>query len=167
MNDRRDDPGFLFKGSPGHPPEGQWVPLGVVPDEPAAARPSLIDFLRARLDEAEAAAQAAAEDAGEPDWDVCQAWIGPDDGGGWETVVGPALMRVGGEPAALHIMRYDPGAVLREVDAKRRIVDELAFVLSEAARTGDEREAGLAETTLALLALPAAEHPDYDEEWEP
>lgn len=38
MTDRRDDPGFLFRGSTGGWPEGQWVPLGV-PDEPAAARP--------------------------------------------------------------------------------------------------------------------------------
>lgn len=49
---------------------------------------------------------------------------------------------------ATHILRHDPARVRADVDAKRRILDQ-----------DPPRE------TLALLALPYADHPDYRSEW--
>lgn len=119
----------------------------------------LVEFLRARLDEDEAAARAAKPGpwtrdggsiyAGHPTEDVVD-WVYDDS---WE-----------------HIVSHDPARVLAEVDAKRWIVDAY-----ERAYYGDGidenpyehgRRVALEEACQAL-ALPGANHPDYDESWRP
>jgi hypothetical protein len=103
----------------------------------------LVAFLTARLDEDEAAAAAALESAGlrEPfqvdHWDE----MSRDD--------------------ARHFARWDPARVLREVDAKRRIL---------ALQDPAECEPGpyywlAANAALRALAAVYADHPDYDPKW--
>ncbi|MFB6934560.1 DUF6221 family protein [Streptomyces chartreusis] len=59
-----------------------------------------------------------------------------------------------------HVARWDPSRALREIDAKRQIVDRYAW-LREHGDTG-----GTA-WVLPLLALPYADRPGYREEWRP
>jgi hypothetical protein len=66
---------------------------------------------------------------------------------------------------AAHIARHDPARVLREVEAKRRTVTDLAATV--AGDYIDDGEPVLAEHVLRLLALPFADHPDYREDWRP
>lgn len=96
----------------------------VAVDRPAV---TLIEFLRARLDEDEGAALRADDD--EP--------VDSDNQARWSR-----------------------SRVLAEVEAKRRII-------AECERTFDVEEHGwaLANDVLALLALPYADHPDYDQAW--
>lgn len=98
---------------------------------------ALIDVLRARLAEDEAAAQAAAEDDG-PEWAPYGIGLDPQneccavDGGG-DTAVG---IRMGDAPAR-HIARHDPARVLREVAAIRDVlacVEQLDAKLLEEGR---------------------------------
>lgn len=67
-----------------------------------------------------------------------------------------------------HIARHDPARVRAECEAKRRIVaianDQIR--LGRQARGWDNWE-DMAVATLRALALPYADHPDYDEAWRP
>lgn len=126
----------------------------------------LVDFLRARLDEDEAAARAAtpgawrynpdkhhhivgtplfeeAVFAGPPGVDaVCVAGTGKTDD--------PQSMR-----DAEHIARHDPARVLAEVEAKRAVVD-----------FADTYEGGFhASQFLPKLAAVYRDHPDFDPAW--
>lgn len=125
----------------------------------------LVEFLRARLDEDEAAARRAkpgpwTQDggsiyAGHPTEEVVD-WVYDDS---WE-----------------HIARHDPARVLAEVEAKRRIV-ELADEASglDAVVDGEFRvgsrdpvaEPYIGDLILRHLAAPYAGHPDYDARWRP
>jgi len=58
----------------------------------------------------------------------------------------------------VHIARWDPARVLAEVEAKRRIVDWCRHVEVFPANR-------VADGVLRLLALPYAEHPDFDPAW--
>ncbi|MFE2712261.1 DUF6221 family protein [Streptomyces mirabilis] len=80
-------------------------------------------------------------------------WKGPGDDGRHVGSVRRAEDRA-------HIARHDPARVLREIEAKRRIVDRYAW-LREHGDTG-----GTA-WVLPLLALPYADRPGYREEWRP
>lgn len=66
-----------------------------------------------------------------------------------------------GEAEAEHIVRWDPARALREVEAKRRIL--------ERHNPCDDWSYGDASTCpeLCLLALPYADHRDYCQEWKP
>jgi hypothetical protein len=78
---------------------------------------------------------------------------------------------------AEHIARHDPARVLREVEAKRRILDEvvdeatsLDMSVDNDRRVGFRDEASepyLGDTLLRLLANPYVDHPDYRSEWAP
>lgn len=78
---------------------------------------------------------------------------------------------------AEHIARHDPARVLAEVEAKRRIVERYAETEKRAdscIRNGlssepdDEVAERLAlEWCCRMLALPHAEHEDYQPEWKP
>lgn len=156
----------------------------------------LVAFLRARLDEDEQTARAAADETG------IAAWVGSDEsghawryqhGGVWGDhdglcseapyVVGTDLRQVQD-----HIARHDPARVLAEVDAKRRMVDEYAKTVEIMERAGARLsttaaalndlpsfttwarardEALIMRDWVALLALPFADHPDYRQEWAP
>ena len=82
-------------------------------------------------------------------------------------------------PAARHAARFDPARILAECSAKRRIVlacrearPDLHFL---GRRTGGVADFPLsprdphqlAAVTLALMALPYADHHDYRPEWRP
>lgn len=144
----------------------------------------LIAFLRARLAEDEQIARAATSGP----WEARPVVYGPaDEGWGppdlWEiaagqvTVVGHQMHEGGGVYTvadARHIAGYDPARVLREVEARRRVVElcepplievtnplhgERSFLPGQGAPWG--------EPVLRLLALPYADHPDYRQEWRP
>lgn len=118
----------------------------------------LITWLRAQIDEDERAAQ--------------KAW-----GAEWRAelqeprqhivTVGASQVQDGvsvasGAPAVLpHIAAHSPARVLREVEAKRRIIASELSPYPEAAH------ADVATVTLRLLALPYADRPGYREEWRP
>ena len=132
----------------------------------------LVAFLRARLDEDSAAAKKAAPE-GEA-WELDNV---PEDSARieiaspheWEVVVYDEGRPSRGQ--AEHILRWQPARVLREVEAKRRIVDEYNEV-RRMDRPEPEpeyavgRAVGLGEA-VRLLALPYSDHPDYREEWRP
>lgn len=80
--------------------------------------------------------------------------------------------------AAQHIVRHDPARVLREVNAKRRLLDEHPNVNDGSCGTcvtpqwgyptrGGSSPQAYPCTTLRLLALSYADHPDYQECWRP
>lgn len=156
-----------------------------------AAVIDLVEFLRSRLDEDETAASAANVKQGDPDW-----WVSPVliTAGEHYTVRScrdsRPIARVQrldgdeGEPAGIldgaavaeHIARHDPARVLAEVEAYRRIVELHQRDPDWSGWSGDWcRTCGTASEyptdwpceTLRLLALPYAEHPDYDESWRP
>jgi len=151
----------------------------------------LVEFLRDRLDEDEQTARAAADENQMPSWELLN--------GEYVTGIGLSGMHTEGyvdEACGVHIARHDPARVLAEVDAKRRIIDEVAslphvyiddryFSCSQAVespgdepgsgcdddgRAGQPCDCGLARrqtTLLALLALPFANHESWREEWRP
>ncbi|GAA1992823.1 DUF6221 family protein [Isoptericola halotolerans] len=111
---------------------------------------TIVEFLTARLDEDEAVARAL---IGSP---LAGELMG----------AGVPLPRT---PEGLRFMAYNlPQRVLIEVEAKRRIV---ALHSGDAAwcswsQDANERHGdGPDCDTLRLLALPHADHPDYDEAW--
>lgn len=130
----------------------------------------LIAFVRARLDERERVAQGAAVDQGAK-WKAFEGtygWAVATESGG--------IIRDGdsggAQAVAEHIAHWNPACALAEVEAKRRILDALAERLDADCEDGgweaaDAETDGMATTTLRLLALPFAGHPDYREEWRP
>ena len=130
----------------------------------------LIEFLRARLDEDERVARAAVE-RGMSVWEAHEqgrvAMVSLPDG--------DALIYDEGSPnddQARHIARWDPARVLAEVQAKRRIVDEVAPEMETIEWVRDQEFAASSDPTeyqsrklLGLLATSYADHPDYDPAW--
>jgi hypothetical protein len=148
----------------------------------------LIAFITARLAEDQETARKAASLCGchppAPSWT-----FDDDESGGRILTAGRILIEDDAHPdvahklrkrwngsyndmfAADHIARHDPARVLREVEAKRRLLGQcvttgpdLSFIGSDF-HPGDDTE--LAAFTLALLALPYSDHPDWREEWRP
>lgn len=138
----------------------------------------VIEFLRARLDEDEQAARAAG-------W---HRWVLVDDE--ISTVGnGRLVVRLERDYDGPHITRHDPARVLREVDAKRRIVElhgplQLPATNYRPTMLQCEYCASLCHSrsglgcdqpidapwpcdTVRLMALPYADHPDFDESWRP
>ena len=113
----------------------------------------LVDFIRARLDEDQQAAEEAQKKTTTTRRRVGGEWVE-------DTVQPPEWRR----------SVWPPARVLREIDAKRRVVDLMEGMLA-AARGDSEVDhyggLGAAEDTLELLALPYADRPDYREEWRP
>jgi hypothetical protein len=133
----------------------------------------LIEFLLARLGEDEEMASAAAGlGASRRHWTREYISCVVDATGGDLIVYGEGTPT---SAQADHIARHDPDRVLAEADAKRRIVDWLAahaaFDMPAAKAQAASREewylVTLARTTLKLLALPYASHPEYRQEWVP
>lgn len=154
----------------------------------------LVQFLRDRLNEDDAAARAV-EDGSAP-WDG--QWVTDGQNAlrtrnghvlayGHRTTDGRDLPMPLKPGLAEHIARHDPARILREVEAKRQIVDTYALTVQlrdeAAARikaAGDtpdandldtwdraQREAVILRDPVALLALPYADHPDYRDDWRP
>ena len=128
-----------------------------------------MEFLRARLDEDEAAAKRAAA--------IALRWVD----------AGSLLLGLTEEPetydldfaeatnyryddALTHAARHDPARVLADVEAKRRMLDDLYPSVKASGET-IQSEWGSnpwdCDKLLALLALPYADHPDYRPEWKP
>ena len=68
-----------------------------------------------------------------------------------------------------HIAEWDPARVLREIDTKRRIIDEhtLNGWVCSTCDDGEVPPQAFPCPTLRLLALPYADRPGYREEWRP
>lgn len=140
----------------------------------------LVAFLRARLDEdAEAAREAADGDSG--DWFVGDKWnvYRAEDEAPHGDVEENRLVVYGNVLVqSAHIARHDPARVLREVEAKRELLDEHGDVNDGSCGTCVDGQWGYPThggsipqnypcKTLRLLALPYADHPDYRPEWAP
>jgi hypothetical protein len=77
---------------------------------------------------------------------------------------------IGMEPSPEYVTVYvSPARVLAECEAKRRIVEAWAAA-DRMAGSYPGTDAGIAmglELAVEFLALPYADHPDYDEAWRP
>jgi hypothetical protein len=127
----------------------------------------LVTFLRSRLEEEEQLARAASP----APWSATAEHdeVLAADG---ETVADGFALSSSKQLRATvdHIVRHDPARVLREVEAKRRILDDLErFIAGGRDLPTDERAAGKATASgiVRLLALPYADHPAYRAEWRP
>jgi hypothetical protein len=160
-------------------------------------RPTLVEFLAARLDEDEADALAAAKAASH-----AEHWRGSPDGDVFEgesngyVACGPWGSELG--VIGAHIARHDPARVLADVKAKRAIVElheswpvmvqtppemtrvdpsdvtSMTFRMSQqiAWLTTQEYRARFGDEPpsspmLRALASVYADHPDYDATWAP
>ncbi|MCF3101806.1 hypothetical protein IPZ58_09440 [Streptomyces roseoverticillatus] len=136
----------------------------------------LVAFLRARLDEDEQTAQAAAAGPWIRHEHVAGVHVddGTEDRKYGTAVADCRRVRNGyGVPNALHIARHQPARVLAGVAALRSVLD-----LHDHPETSDGLPDSLNRFTSAVqrqvigdvlrhLALPYADHPDYREEWRP
>jgi hypothetical protein len=125
--------------------------------------PGLDEFLLARIAEDQRMAADAATASGREAWSVEDV---PLDG--------PRERRT-----AEHVARYDPARILAECTAKRRTVlacraarPDMAFLGARPQGMADfpltpRDQHQLAALTLALLALPYADHHDYLPDWRP
>jgi hypothetical protein len=141
----------------------------------------LVAFLKARLDEDEAAANALAT-GGNPAIGKAGQWNayieGGDDGWAFEDDAANGVGAiVGSHELAAHIARYDPARAVREVTAKRAIVarhktdiDPADALYGNSARC---EECGTYVVlmgpcpTLRILAAVWSDHRDYHDEWKP
>lgn len=128
---------------------------------------TLVEFLRARLDEDETVALEATTGPWMVTTDPLGTHVENGDGRG------RVLMRSGsdradnrGRPNAEQIARHHPARVLAEVEAKRRIITEAEW-LAENAPASPVVADYCAPVLLRLLAPPYADHPDYDPAWRP
>ena len=108
----------------------------------------LVTWLRAQLDEDERYAREARPGPWTAD-------------GGMVYVNHPTDEVVNYTESAEHIARWDPARVLREVEAKRKIIDEL-----ERCGPTTDGHAGL-RFAVQCLALPYADRSGYRDEWRP
>ena len=139
-----------------------------------SAMDDLVTWLRAQIDDDERAARAAADS---------MLWHGPVKTGEiWESDKGfvytqgegmPGLRdeclwkadtpgrytREMSEQVAHHVARHDPARVLREVEAKRRLLDVADTLLTTGLEDGWD--------VVWALALPYADRPGYREDWRP
>lgn len=134
----------------------------------------LVDFILARVAEDEALARSATAGDRTGNW-----WLDPDEGGITEV----SCLEVQGfvtavDQDAAHIVRHSPASVLRECEAKRRIVEQAGEASGDRGQVIQEFAVGDAEVDdmyasdpgeliLRALASVYAEHPDYRPEWSP
>ncbi|MEV1289518.1 DUF6221 family protein [Micromonospora sp. NPDC049679] len=121
----------------------------------------LLLFLRARLDEDEFIARAAGGPSGRyVIWDVDPWYDGSGDRCDLRVRGSGVLSGPTGMAAAVveHVARHDPVRVLREVRAKRAILE-----LIEQHGTGVVPRG---ESILRQLALPYTDHPDFRRDWQ-
>jgi hypothetical protein len=130
----------------------------------------LVEFLRARLDEDECVARAAAQEGASWVSDVRYGSVIAEDAS--DLAVFPVVYDEGRplSEQAEHIARHDPARALREVAAKRALIE-----CYEAHRGWykDEPDVRHFEAMAALglavryAALPYAGYEDYRQEWDP
>lgn len=147
------------------------------PDANTAMAESLVEFLRARLDEDRQRVIRAGE--GRVAWltfrnsdgSMRYTTVAAEAGDGAWIADGEELLT---EPASVDVI-FDPSRVLAEVEAKRRIIDLAESWASQAERVerADARpdavmlrtQAITAETIVRVLIQPYADHPDFDPAW--
>ena len=117
----------------------------------------LVAFLRARLDEDEAAAKTGSQ----PEWKSDGPYLG------W--VTGGIAAQFKWSTDAAHAARHDPARVLREVAAKRAILAEYLRLAGIEPDDYPEDPAAVAasERDVRILAAVWSDHPDYRREWAP
>ena len=144
----------------------------------------LVAFLTARLDEDVAAASAAWAPGGPPPLSSEPEWLVQRDGDSAFTVYADVMLTLQKPVADMwtqgsadHVARHDPARVLREVDAKRGILErylqQYGYDLPDGAHDGrdpDERatDEAVKDTLLSIVQGAAAvyrDHPDYDPAW--
>lgn len=148
----------------------------------------LVQWLRAQLDEDERIARAASEYA-EPVWRLDEdgatvLWWPPEPHvADKEREKGLPVVsdrwrgqtiESSGHRIAPHVAEHDPARVLREIEAKRRILAEIVPRMNE---MDDQIDAEFgspsvpieyeSEKLLCLLALPYSDRPGYREDWRP
>jgi hypothetical protein len=141
---------------------------------------SIVDFLNARLAEDQAAAEAARDLMDEP-WKIFPE--GPEEenySGEYRISNGITVAGHVEEAKASHIARHDPARVLREVAAKRAVIedhqikpvtypepdDDEAFDCERCHFDRDEGVYGFGYCpTLKALAAVYSSHHDYRKEW--
>ncbi|WP_433241476.1 DUF6221 family protein [Streptosporangium sp. CA-135522] len=124
----------------------------------------LIAFLRARWGEEEADARLASAVYGKS-W-----WWNPAFGlvkGDPDDSEATSIFSLGEETVAEvwsevgpHIARHDPARVLRDIEAKWRMLELAQDMLASPIEPGAGQD-------LRLFALPYADHSDYQPEWKP
>lgn len=123
----------------------------------------LITFLRAQLDEDERIARAATPGPWEP----------VPERPGWLTSAEYwSVVDCSGTPAARenaeHVAEWDPARVLREIEAKRQIIDQHERYAAERRRMmGGWDPQSDDSPVLAALAAVYADRPGYQESWRP
>lgn len=142
----------------------------------------LVTWLRAQLDEDERVARAAGEaEAGGPVWREGSTWFRDMlDPVPSQRRAHPNYIPMITEEDVRHIARHDPARVLREVEAKRRLIGKIGDYEAKidgewgcchsaadilAGRCPETKVHEI--TALTLLALPYADRPGYQEEWRP
>lgn len=129
----------------------------------------LAAFLTARLDEDEGAAKAAA---------VQGRWVSEHPAIGVVLVDGEPLIEAHIGGLTEHVARHDPVRVLREVEAKRKILARYEFARNQVAVGNVNEAAGYGapdsgwplradshELDVRDLAAVYSDHPDYDAAW--
>ncbi|MFF3911985.1 DUF6221 family protein [Streptomyces sp. NPDC001852] len=128
-------------------------------------------FLHARFQEEERVARDAITGAPGAVWgvmaDEIEQVLTSWDGGTTHT----PMVQFGAEdpvPLLTHVARHDPAQVLRELQAKRALLEEHRMRDDGTCRTCREAACPRSPcTTLRLLAVPYAGHPGYDDSWRP
>jgi hypothetical protein len=111
----------------------------------------LVAFLRARLDDD---ARLARGGSGKEWWEHPKNWVST-----------PPLNRVAlvvHDGDRNHILRHHPARVLREIEAKRKTLDDCEGII---VGWHHEESKDFARDVLRNLALPYADHDDFKEEW--
>ena len=116
---------------------------------------TITEFLAARLDDDEAYARMAFADHNE----AGPKWSEPWNGGVLTGGRGGEVVDTFDSGLSSHMARHDPARVLREVAAKRAMVDDLAYGGPE---MGDAQD-----HVFRRLASVYSDHPDYQQEWTP
>ncbi|MFF9003653.1 DUF6221 family protein [Streptomyces achromogenes] len=128
----------------------------------------LVPWFRTQLDVDERIARAADDTLGKTNMDWAYQ---PEDELGGKVVSARGFDLIPDVTAGIgaHVAGYDPRRVLREVAAKRAIVDDIAHEIHWGARSNlDYQDAvDVFKRTLKRLALPYADRPGYREEWRP
>ncbi|MFE1358844.1 DUF6221 family protein [Streptomyces harbinensis] len=125
----------------------------------------MIEFLRARLGEEQDAAEAASPGP----WHLNAEHDEVHAVDGEVAAEAFALSNNQLRRTAEHIARWDPERVLREVEAKRRLIEHCEDARRRASEDEYDSEAAATRSALedALLAIASAHsgHPDFREEW--
>lgn len=132
----------------------------------------LVTFLHARLNEDEQTAQRGFSGQADPE----NGWGAHRPEGQRHTTITPHVGIIHEAVQADHVIRWNPARVLAEVEAKRQMIRLHACTEGHECSTLDRNGEvdhcawvmdSEACTTLRLLALPYAGHPDYRPEWRP